>query len=368
MRQCKESANRVTPVWKLGVLTLGVLLALRGEGAPMVLVGDGAGAGAGASIGSVNVGAVLGNGGGPATAPAETIGLYSDPTNLNSPYLEVGVGGTTINGSMTATSINTAAGVSTVIGSTGNDVKLVGANIELAGNVKAAHINTAGTDDTLIGNAGGGEITLQGLTGVTTLKVEDLTVNNSMTMNTSGGIDMSSGTSVSIATANSNIEGGLVIDNSQVSLTAAAVTGSGTGDAHGLTINTVTGKTVLSGGTSTSFLTLDDSGSDFSHQTTGAPSSVRGIADGTGEFDAVNRRQLNTAYAGIASVAALAALPQPAPGRHFSLGVGTSYFQGESGVAMGMKGSLTDTTQFSLGGSYNSAGEGLVNGGIGMSW
>ena len=136
---------------------------------------------------------------------------------------------------------------------------------------------------------------------------------------------------------------------------------------HGLEVGTT--NTVLSGGTKTTTLTLDDSGAHFSSTLgAGGNAKVTGVADGVDKNDAVNRGQLNTAYAGVASVAALAALPQPAPGRHFSVGVGTSYYQGESGVAVGMKGSITDATQFSLGGSLNSAGEGLINGGIGMSW
>lgn len=128
-------------------------------------------------------------------------------------------------------------------------------------------------------------------------------------------------------------------------------------------------RTILSGGGADGgSITLDDKGASFANALTGAPSTVTGVADGMQDHDAVNRKQLNTAYAGIASVAAMAALPQPAPGRHFSLGLGTSYYQGESGVAMGMKGSLTDTTQYSLGGSYNSSGETLFSGGVGMSW
>ena len=130
-------------------------------------------------------------------------------------------------------------------------------------------------------------------------------------------------------------------------------------------------ETILSGGTTTSasHLTLNSQGADFTNRETGVASRVTGIADGMSPLDAVNRRQLDMTYGGIASVAALAALPSPAPNRHFSIGMGTSYYEGQTGVALGMKGSLTDTTQFSLGTSWNSsASTPLVNGGVSMSW
>jgi hypothetical protein len=171
-------------------------------------------------------------------------------------------------------------------------------------------------------------------------------------------------TSASMKAVDTGGSGSVALQSDSASI---GVTNNLTNKFHGVTVET--SKTTISGGTQATTLELDDAGARFSSILgAGGNARVAGVADGVDDNDAVNRKQLNTAYAGVASVAALAALPQPSPGRHFSLGVGTSYYQGESGVAVGMKGSITDVTQYSLGGSYNSAGEALVSGGIGMSW
>ena len=100
--------------------------------------------------------------------------------------------------------------------------------------------------------------------------------------------------------------------------------------------------TVLSGGTNSTSMTLDDNGATFRNDVTGGPARVTGVADGHNNFDAVNFRQLKTAYSGIASVAALAAIPNPVAGKKFILGVGYGNFEGENAIAAGIKANINN--------------------------
>jgi hypothetical protein len=107
---------------------------------------------------------------------------------------------------------------------------------------------------------------------------------------------------------------------------------------HGLTINT--DSTVLSGGTHSTSLTLNDYGATFSNN--GSPARVTGVADGVNQYDAVNFGQLQKSYIGIASVSALAAIPNTMPGKRFAIGAGYGYFENESALALGLKASILD--------------------------
>jgi hypothetical protein len=107
---------------------------------------------------------------------------------------------------------------------------------------------------------------------------------------------------------------------------------------HGLTINT--DSTVLSGGTHSTSLTLNDWGATFSNN--GSPARVTGVADGVNQYDAVNYGQLQKSYIGVASVSALAAIPNTMPGKRFAIGAGYGYFENESALALGLKASILD--------------------------
>ncbi|ODS34368.1 MAG: hypothetical protein SCARUB_00499 [Candidatus Scalindua rubra] len=139
-----------------------------------------------------------------------------------------------------------------------------------------------------------------------------------------------------------NGRGNMDITNTQASLTVT----DASGDTHGLTVRQ--NNTTLSGGTTSTELTLDDSGATFADEDTGDPVRVTGVADGTTDFDAVNFRHLRKldakidnvatdAFSGIASAAALAGIPEPAPGKRISLGVGYANYKGENAVAFGGK-------------------------------
>lgn len=105
------------------------------------------------------------------------------------------------------------------------------------------------------------------------------------------------------------------------------------GNTHGIEI--FDNRTVLSGGAHSTSLTLDDNGATFRDVQTGAPVRVMGIADGVGEFDAVNLRQLNDVKRGIAATNAIANIPQVESGKVFALGIGIGGFDGQSALAVG---------------------------------
>ena len=82
----------------------------------------------------------------------------------------------------------------------------------------------------------------------------------------------------------------------------------------------------------------------FADEDTGAPVTVTGVADGVADYDAVNMRQyrkledrVDKSWAGIASVAAIAAIPSPIPGKTTSLGLGFGNFESQSAIAVGGK-------------------------------
>jgi hypothetical protein len=123
---------------------------------------------------------------------------------------------------------------------------------------------------------------------------------------------------------------------------ASLLVNTDVGDAHGISIAQT--NTVLSGGTQSTSMTLNDWGATFKNDQTGGPARVTGVADGQNDYDAVNYRQLQKAYAGVASVAALAAIPPPIDGKNFSVGGGYGHYQGQDAVAMGAKARIPKTS------------------------
>lgn len=138
-----------------------------------------------------------------------------------------------------------------------------------------------------------------------------------------------------------------------------------TGEAHGLAVNQ--SKTVLSGGTQSTSLTLDDTGATFRNTTTGGAARVTGVAAGSTTFDAVNFGQLRETKAGVASVAAMANMPGLPAGKNYSIGLGFGNFEGESAVAFGGIARMNEyvTLQASVGHSNEASS---VGGGVGISW
>ena len=109
---------------------------------------------------------------------------------------------------------------------------------------------------------------------------------------------------------------------------------------------------------------------------------ITNVADGVNETDAVNFRQLTSsenrlskkvtslksdAFSGIAAVAALAAIPAPAPGRHSSIGIGYGNYKGENAIAVGYKADITESLQLSAGLAHSNS-DVTTNVGVGWSW
>lgn len=117
-------------------------------------------------------------------------------------------------------------------------------------------------------------------------------------------------------------------DESRAALTLT----NGIGNTHGVEI--YENRTVLSGGTQSTTMTLDDNGATFANSTTGGPAQVRGVADGKGDFDAVNVRQLRQVARGVASVTAIANVPGIDQGKNASVGVGVGNYKGQTAIAM----------------------------------
>ena len=130
----------------------------------------------------------------------------------------------------------------------------------------------------------------------------------------------------------------VVDSNGRISITNGAATQAssamtltnGMGNTHGMVITER--QTVISGGTQSTSLTLDERGATFGKASNGAPVRVTGVADGKTRWDAVNYGQLNR---GVAIAASMATIPQVEPNKTFSLGAGTSYYGDETGIAIG---------------------------------
>ena len=74
----------------------------------------------------------------------------------------------------------------------------------------------------------------------------------------------------------------------------------------------------------------------------------------------------SNAYSGIASVAALAAIPEPAPGKKVSVGVGYGNYVGEHAVAGGLKAHLAKNVSMTAGAGFSNSNL-TANAGVGFS-
>lgn len=113
--------------------------------------------------------------------------------------------------------------------------------------------------------------------------------------------------------------------------TASLTLTNGVGNTHGLVVTET--QSTLSGGVNSSSLTLSDNGATFSDSATGSPVQVHGVNDGTSDFDAVNVRQFAGA---IASVTAMANIPQVDQDKTYAVGVGMGSFMGKTALAAGV--------------------------------
>jgi autotransporter adhesin len=135
----------------------------------------------------------------------------------------------------------------------------------------------------------------------------------------------------------------------------------------------------ISGGSTR--MNLNDNGVSFSNASGGAV-RVTGVANGTAANDAVNVSQLTSStnninsrisglqgrsFSGIASVAAMATIPEPTAGHNYTVGVGYGNFGGQNAVAFGGKANVGESVRVAA--SLGYAGSELTVGlGTGFSW
>lgn len=145
--------------------------------------------------------------------------------------------------------------------------------------------------------------------------------------------------------------------------TASLTLTNGVGNTHGLVVTE--SQSTLSGGVNSSSLTLSDNGATFSDSATGAPVQVHGVNDGTSDFDAVNIRQFSGA---IASVTAMANIPQVDQDKTYAVGVGLGSFMGKTALAAGV--TYRFTRNGVLKGSISSAmgSSNTTTYGVGAAW
>ena len=199
----------------------------------------------------------------------------------------------------------------------------------------------------------------------------ELASNTSAKTTVSGGTSTLDGaTSLTSGAVGISNNGGAVVDgNGKITATGAtAPTASltltnGYGNTQGLVVTET--QTTISGGAHLTSMTLDDSGATFTNAQTGAPVQVHGIADGTGDFDAVNIRQFGSA---IASVSAMANIPEVAVDKTFSLGFGYGNHMDYESLAIGGTYRFTDNGVLKAGLATNTRGIGHTTVGLGAAW
>lgn len=337
---------------------------------------------------------------------AITMGNSANTTSINSATNNIGVNGfatannigTNASAASTNTLGNTNAGT-TVTGRGGNSTLSIANNTaSLSSGGGTASNGTTGT----AGIVGGGGYTafanvqtiaagqsvnnnLQGAQYVNRINGNtfvdgDVYINgtlNYVSSNTANttvvGDGATDATSAGMSVVNAGQAGGVAVDtngkltaNATPTQTSSAltVTNTTTGQTHGYLVNET--QATMSGGTRSTSMTLDDNGARFSNSATGAPVKVTGVADGTQDFDAVNWRQLQSAYKGIAGVAAMNGIAGLDVNKTFALGVGVGSFEGEQAIALGAQYRFSKTGVVRANTSIASGGANVYS--IGTNW
>jgi len=161
-------------------------------------------------------------------------------------------------------------------------------------------------------------------------------------------------------------KGRIVMTNGEANEATVSLTlTNGLDNTHGMAITER--KTVISGGTRSTSLTLNDWGATFSRASDGAPVRVTGVDDGKSRWDAVNYGQLSRA---VAMAGSLSSIPQVDESKTFSLGAGTSYYGQEVGIAVGGSARLFSNTVIKASASFcpNKMSDPMVSAGFAFSW
>ncbi len=292
--------------------------------------------------------------------------LTVDATHINGT-----VGGGSINVTNTSTTIGNAGGGSFTSTATPNIVGVSGPAL-IAGDA-ASQANVAGASyvnrlqgNTLVdGNMYiNGTLVYTSNSSASTTVTSGASILSDATQSTNGQMTIvNTGGTGAAVDQNGKITTGIV-DQSTASLTLT----NGVGNTHGLVVTET--QATLSGGTNSTSLTMNDNGARFSNSANGAPVKVTGVADGTGDFDAVNFRQLKGVAAGVAGTSAMANIPQVDQSKRFAVGLGLGNFQSMTAVALGASYRASENiavrvSASTVGGVKKST---VVGAGIGVSW
>ncbi|MER2519930.1 MAG: YadA-like family protein [Bdellovibrionales bacterium] len=297
----------------------------------------------GDSVNTTNIQSITTNIGAGTDSNAINIGNLNATNTIN--------GTTSINNNVNAnTNINTGSTSGNVsIGGTGNTTTIQSA----VARIGAGSSSTS----TTIGNSVSGTL-VQLQSNNASVSVNSTSVGSGIT---GGTATVGSGTTSSQSyLANSGGAGVQIGSNGHLTsattseATAAMVVTNGIGNMHGFVVTEHAA--VVSGGTTSNSMTINDDGASFANSDTGAPIKVTGVANGTSQYDAANYGQVSRLTSsvndldnkvdtlhknmagGIASVAAMSALPGLEKGKKYAIGMGTGYFDSQAGFALGFIG------------------------------
>lgn len=333
--------------------------------------------------------AVLGTANINATGSGTTnIGNASSTTTMS--------GATSINNNVNATtSINTGTSTGSVsVGNSANTTSLLSATNNIGTAAGYASVNTLGNTETAT--------TVTARAGQSTMALTNTTAATSI----AGGASTLGAGTTTVSSSLSNSGGAGILVDSRGKLTSGAVTETtaaltvtnGQGNTHGFVVTEHAA--TISGGTTSNSLTINDAGATFGNSDTGAAIKVTGVADGTSQYDAVNYGQvagLATAVdseltniqnsinsldskmenlhknmaGGIASVAAMSALPTLEKGKKFAIGMGTGYFDSQAGLAFGFTGRFNKRVVGKVGLAVSPSSpesNAVANAGISYAW
>ena len=252
-----------------------------------------------------------------AMAELITDGGISDP-DLTGLFIDDTVGGVPGNGnSIFIDSVN--ATISVDDGVSGQNTTIGAAQSDFSGDV---NVNSGALSVT-----NGGSLSVDGNTSVTTLSATDVTAD---TVNAT------------------TITGGTITGSLDAAGTVVSNVGDGVAGSDAVNVSQLNAMQGASGAALNNFANEVDS-----------------------RFNAVDRRidkVEEVANAGVASVAALAAIPSPAYGKRFSVGAGLGNYASESAVAVGFRAAITESTSVTAGVSRNTASKTAANLGVGYSW
>ena len=223
----------------------------------------------------------------------------------------------------------------------------------------ASQNNLGNTNSSSTFSANAGNSTLNMANGVATTGATAIGGPSSSSL--SGATQAPSGTNGIVMTgaigtqAVVDANGKITLQTGTATQSSAAMTiTNGIGNTHGIVVNEQ--QATISGGTTSSSMTLNDNGATFSNSSNGRPIQVHGVADGTSNFDAVNVQQLNAVKQGIAGVAAMNNIPALSADKQFNIGLGIGGFDGQTSFALGANARITEnlTAKASVGHAFSS--------------